>query len=115
MVSPKLGDTGTLAGEGTSKKKIASTDTNSRPLERQKVEVTTAHSAATRHAAYAPFPPLGMENRPAVTTEQAAFYLNRKPQTLRIWAMTGKVIKPTRCNGRLAWPVSEIKRVLGVA
>lgn len=60
-------------------------------------------------------PPLEQVTRPTVPTEQAAYYLNRKPQTLREWAMTGKVIQPIRCNGRLAWPVSEIKRVLGVA
>lgn len=50
-----------------------------------------------------------------VTTEQAAFYLNRRPQTLRIWAMREDgLIRPLRINGRLAWPVKEIKKVLGV-
>lgn len=60
------------------------------------------------------FPPLELVNRPTVPTEQAAYYLNRKPQTLRGWAMTGKVIVPTRLNGRLAWPTAGIKRALGV-
>ncbi len=78
------------------------------------MEVTNERNAAALHAAYAPFPPLEQETRPAVTTEQAAYYLNRRPQTLRGWAMTGKVITPTRCHGRLAWPVAEIKRILGV-
>lgn len=51
----------------------------------------------------------------AVPTEQAAFYLNRRPQTLRIWAMRENgLIRPIRINGRLAWPVKEIKKVLGV-
>ena len=51
----------------------------------------------------------------AVPTEQAAFYLNRKPQTLRIWAMhENGLIRPLRINGRLAWPVKEIKKVLGM-
>ncbi len=63
----------------------------------------------------APFPPLDQVSRPHVSTEQAAYYLNRRPQTLRGWAMTGKVIQPLRFNGRLAWPVAEIKRVLGVS
>lgn len=50
-----------------------------------------------------------------VPTEQAAFYLNRRPQTLRIWAMKESgLIRPIRINGRLAWPVKEIKKVLGV-
>lgn len=62
------------------------------------------------------FPLLALETRPAVPTEQAAYYLNRRPQTLRIWAMREDgPIRPTRINGRLAWSVSEIKRVLGVA
>lgn len=61
-----------------------------------------------------PFPPLAEVGRTHVSTEQAAFYLNRRPQTLREWAMSGKVIMPLRVNGRLAWPVFDIKRVLGV-
>jgi predicted site-specific integrase-resolvase len=61
----------------------------------------------------AAFTPLEQVTRPTVDTAAAAYYLNRKPQTLREWAMTGKVIKPIRINGRLAWPVAEIKRILG--
>jgi hypothetical protein len=75
----------------------------------------TNHShEACSQSVEATFPPLEQVTRPTVDTAAAAYYLNRKPQTLREWAMTGKVIKPTRCNGRLAWHVSEIKRVLGV-
>ena len=33
------------------------------------------------------FPPLSLEAHPAVPTEQAAYYLHRKPQTLRKWAV----------------------------
>lgn len=61
--------------------------------------------------------PLEQVTRPNLKTEEAAHYLNRRPQTLRVWAMkdgTGP-LRPVRVNGRLAWPVSEIKRVLGVA
>lgn len=62
------------------------------------------------------FPPLELVNRPAVETSAAAFYLNRQPQTLRSWASKENgPLRPRRINGRLAWPVSEIKRVLGVA
>lgn len=63
------------------------------------------------------FPPLELENRPAVPTEQAAHYLNRRPQTLRCWAMQDGAgpIRPLRINGRLAWPVAAIKSLLGVA
>lgn len=62
-----------------------------------------------------PFPPLELVSRPTVPTDQAAYYLDRRPQTLREWAMTGKVIQPLRVNGRLAWPVAGIKAILGVA
>lgn len=78
---------------------------------------TTHHQETTTHKAEAPapFPPLELVTRPHVPTEQAAYCLNRRPQTLRGWAMTGQVIQPLRFNGRLAWPTAEIKRVLGVS
>ena len=63
------------------------------------------------------FPPLESVTRPTVDTATAAYYLNRRPQTPRTWAMnsgTGPV-PCIRINGRLAWPVSELRRVLGVA
>lgn len=73
--------------------------------------------ATAQLSSFFKFPPLEQETRPAVDTAAAAYYLNRQPQTLRIWAMrdgTGP-IRPRRINGRLAWPVEELKRVLGVA
>jgi len=81
------------------------------------MQTATHHSAATRSAILEPqFPPLELVGRPTVPTEQAAHYLLRRPQTLRHWAMTeAGPIRPIRINGRLGWPVSEIKRVLGVA
>ncbi|MBA2482863.1 MAG: DNA-binding protein [Nitrosomonas sp.] len=61
------------------------------------------------------YPPIEQITRSAVTTNEAAFYLNRQPQTLRIWAMRENgLIRPLRINGRLAWPVSEIKKLLNV-
>lgn len=60
------------------------------------------------------FQPLETVRRPAVDTEAAAFYLNRRPQTLRIWAMGKGPIQPIRVHGRLAWPVADIRRLLGV-
>lgn len=60
--------------------------------------------------------PLNSENRAALTTKETAAHLGRKPQTLRVWAMRGDgPIQPIRINGRLAWPVAELRRVLGVA
>jgi hypothetical protein len=62
------------------------------------------------------FPKLEELSRPTVETASAAFYLNRKAQTLRGWACHDDgPIRPIRINGRLAWNVSELKRVLGVA
>jgi hypothetical protein len=54
-------------------------------------------------------------NRTHITTAEASFYLNRQVQTLRLWAMRENgLIRPVRVNGRLAWPVAEIKKLLGV-
>ena len=79
------------------------------------MQTATHHSTAVRQGATAEkFPPLEQVTRPHVPTEQAAYYLNRRPQTLRGWAMDGRVVQPLRINGRLAWPVAGIKQVMGV-
>lgn len=60
--------------------------------------------------------PLSQEKRSNLPTDEAAIHLNRAPQTLRLWAMRGNgAVTPLRVNGRLAWPVESIKRVVGVA
>ena len=60
--------------------------------------------------------PLAQESRATLSTAEAAFHLNRAQQTLRIWACREDgPIRPLRVNGRLAWPVAELRRVLGVA
>ena len=59
--------------------------------------------------------PLKQETRATLPTKETAAHLDRKPQTLRIWAMEESgPIKPLRINGRLAWPVDELKKLLGV-
>ena len=59
---------------------------------------------------------LELETRTALTTAEAAFHLCRANQTLRLWAMREDgPLRPLRVNGRLAWPVAEIRRLLGVA
>lgn len=81
------------------------------------MQPATHHSASARRAAIndQEFPPLELVNRPTVPTAQAAYYLNRAQQTLRIWACNEDgPLRPTRFNGRLAWPVASIRRVLGV-
>ncbi len=59
------------------------------------------------------FGPLALEVRSYVDTACAACHLCRRPQTLRVWASaeTGP-LRPIRVNGRLAWSVAEIRRVL---
>jgi len=61
------------------------------------------------------YPPLAQETRTHVTTEHAAYLLGRRPQTMRCWAMRQHPIRAVNVNGRLAWPVSEIKRLMGLA
>ncbi len=61
------------------------------------------------------YPALEEVTRPVVETAPAAYYLNRQPQTLRVWAcLENGPIRPIRINGRLAWSVLEIKKLLGV-
>ena len=83
------------------------------------MQTATNHSAVTRRAVSESqqFPPLELESRPRVPTEQAAHYLNRRPQTLRGWACAETFpdgLRPVRINGRLGWPVAGIKAALGV-
>lgn len=62
------------------------------------------------------FPSLEQETRAALPTAEAAFHLNRAQQTLRIWASKDAgPIRPRRINGRLAWHVADIRKLLGVA
>lgn len=59
--------------------------------------------------------PLHLENRATLNTSEAAHHFNRTPQTLRQWAHKGNgPVQPLRVNGRLAWPVAEIRSLLGV-
>lgn len=79
----------------------------------------TIHSSATRRATteLQQFPPLELVTRPTVDTAAAAYYLNRRPQTLRAWACMETFpdgLKPLRVNSRIAWPVAGIRKVLGV-
>lgn len=58
-------------------------------------------------------PALESITRSHINTQAAAFYLNRKQQTLRMWACyeTGP-IRAVRVNKRLAWPVADIRSLL---
>lgn len=62
------------------------------------------------------FPALETVNRPNLKTNEAAFYLNRAPQTLRAWAcLENGPLRPTRINGLLAWNTATVKALAGVA
>lgn len=59
------------------------------------------------------YPRLEDVTAPTVDTAQASFYLNRKPQTLRIWACRENgPVRPVRVNGRLAWKVEDLRAAL---
>jgi hypothetical protein len=64
----------------------------------------------------APPPPslLTLFSKPSLTTAEAAAILGRQPQTLRCWAMHDGIegLRPIRINGRLAWSVAEIRKLL---
>lgn len=82
------------------------------------MKTTTAIPSAAKLANWeAKYPPLAQEQRTHVDTNAAAHYLNRRPQTLRGWHCHGAYpdgLRPTAINGRLIWPVSDIRRLLGV-
>ena len=79
----------------------------------QTATAQTIKPVATAAAHFQTFPPLAHETRTAVTTEAAAYYLSRKPQTLRAWAcLENGPIRPIRINGRLSWKIADIQSVL---
>lgn len=62
------------------------------------------------------FTPLALETRPTVDTNAAAHYLNRRPHTLRCWAIyQNGAVNPRRVGGRLHWAVADIRAALGEA
>ncbi len=61
------------------------------------------------------FLPIAQETRSHIPTEQAAYYLSRKPQTMRLWSCKDNgPLRPIRLHGRLLWPVADLKKLLGV-
>lgn len=56
---------------------------------------------------------LAEEQRETVNTDTAAAHLDRKPQTLRTWACKENgPIRPLRINGRLAWRVADLRKLM---
>lgn len=59
------------------------------------------------------FPRLEDIKRPTLTTEEAAHFLNRTPQRLRVWACRENgPIRPVRVGGRLHWRTEDVRRLL---
>jgi hypothetical protein len=59
--------------------------------------------------------PLEQVTRPNLTTAETAYYLNRRPQTLRGWAcLENGPLRPTRIGGLLAWNTATVKTLVGV-
>lgn len=78
---------------------------------------STAEAAEMQSQGAPPdFVPLHLETRAAVDTANAAHHLSRRQQTLRGWSCNQDgPITPRRINGRLAWPVADLKKLLGVS
>jgi hypothetical protein len=76
---------------------------------------TATHSAPAAQTITAQFLPLAQVTRPNLKTEEAAHYLNRRPQTLRAWAcLENGPLRPKRIHGLLAWSTAEVKALAGV-
>ncbi len=77
------------------------------------------HSIETRNQSEQKYTPLAQVQRTHVETNAAAYYLNRRPQTLRGWHCHGhfptEELRPLVLNGRLAWSVAAIKAAMGGA
>lgn len=83
---------------------------------------TIQHNIATMREATAPqqftakYLPLEHVTKPNLTTGEAAYYLNRRPQTLRGWAcLENGPLRPIRIGGLLAWSTATVKALAGVA
>jgi len=57
---------------------------------------------------------MDIQKLPAILpTNEAAAAINRRPQTLRRWSCFGDgPIQPVRINGRLAWRVEDLRRLI---
>ena len=60
-------------------------------------------------------PPLELQTKPLLTTEEAAYYMNRKVQTLRIWACKKSgPLTPIHMGGPLGWKTSDVRKLVGI-
>lgn len=84
-------------------------------LQHQQDKPLAAHQPPAAHPR---FTPLELETRTHVDTETMCWHLGFAPQTARLWACKETFpegLRPIRINGRLKWPVTGIRKTLGVA
>jgi hypothetical protein len=80
------------------------------------ISIHEMHETTTPQKFTAQYLSLAQVNRPNLTTAEAAYYLNRRPQTLRVWAcLENGPLRPTRIGGLLAWSTETVKALTGVA
>lgn len=80
------------------------------------MQTPTTREATGQQQFTAQYLPLAQVSRPNLTTAEAAYYLNRRPQTLRGWAcLENGPLRPTRIGGLLAWSTASVKALAGVA
>jgi len=78
-----------------------------------KAATNQSYALPATSAAHIPhsWPPLEQQTKPILTTEEAAYYTNRRPQTLRAWhcLQPAGVPRALNLNGRLAWKTNDIR------
>lgn len=80
------------------------------------LSIAAIREANTPQQFTAPFPALALVNKPNLTTAETAYYLNRRPQTLRGWAcLENGPLRPSRIGGLLAWNTATVKALAGVS
>ena len=77
--------------------------------------IQAMHEAKAPQQSSAQYLPLEQVTRPNLTTAETAYYLNRRPQTLRGWAcLENGPLRPIRIGGLLAWSTATVKELAGV-
>ena len=78
--------------------------------------IQAMHEAKAPQQSSAQYLPLEQVTRPNLTTAETAYYLNRRPQTLRGWACNEDgPIRPKRVGGLLAWSTVQAKALAGIS
>jgi hypothetical protein len=79
------------------------------------ISIQAMREATVSQKFTAQYLPLEQVTRPNLTTAETAYYLNRRPQTLRGWAcLENGPLRPIRIGGLLAWSTATVKELAGV-